>query len=481
VITDGASLDTDDGQEDTMKRFQMFPATALLLAACSGNAVDLGDGPLSEPPPSPAAGEVSIQCEDGIDCQDGVCASCFLETCFCDSSAEVARGGCIAAGATATEPVVSDDGSAFAFAACLQDGRCRSYYWTAAGGRQVIPSTGSDNARPTSMSADGQLVLLSLVPGFEFPQSINTPSGEIVIIPPPPIDPSTFEARVYRAGGSVMGTGLPSSMPGLGGDTYPVKLSAGGIVVGLTWAENDSQQLARWTEAGGLEPLASFPVTPLDGRFPTKWLSTVGIKGMTPDASTIVGVQGGQALLWTDAGGLQVDLGPVPEDALLMGISRDGTTLVGSMNEDVGSIAFHWRRTQDSLTRLGTAVGWGESATVYVADDGSVVGGLLDLGNEGNYPFRWTEQSGVAEPLAQHAAFDFPLPFVSGDGRVIGDGPNRQSYYSFSSPRRDRPEPPRRFDGGPISAVSHDGQATVGIGRCGGVETVYRETITWAE
>src|SRR4051812_17312855 len=107
-----------------MIRSRMFGSAALFLAACAGQAADLGDGPLGAPAPSPAAGEVSITCQSGIDCHDGKCASCFLETCFCDSSAELALGGCVADGATATAPVVSDDGETMAFAVCLNNGTC---------------------------------------------------------------------------------------------------------------------------------------------------------------------------------------------------------------------------------------------------------------------------------------------------------------------------------------------------------------------
>src|SRR6185295_2698765 len=299
-------------------------------------------------------------------------------TCFCDSSPEIALGGCIAAGATATEPVVSDDGEAMAFAVCLDPDTCRSYYWTEATGRQEIPSTGLDGAHPTGISGDEQLVLLSpRAPSLSIGSLVH-PDGTFEPIPAPPVDPSAVTSWVYRVGSGVTATGLMSWLPGTNGDSRGlVKLSAAGVAVGLTWPVNGSHQLARWTEERDLEPLAPFPVEEDNSVFRDQygWRNTVTINDMTPDGSTIVGIGGYASLLWTDAAGLQSDLGPVPATAVdIMSISRDGSTVVGGLylGEKGPSIAFRWRRDQSSFTELGPLAG-GDQRSLFVSDDGSAV------------------------------------------------------------------------------------------------------------
>jgi uncharacterized membrane protein len=469
-----------------------FLSVALLLTACSGSAVDLGHGPLgsAEPPSTPSARDVA-SCESGIDCHDGQCASCFLETCLCNSSDDISVLGCTGAGAVASAPVMSDDAQAVAFEVCLSPELCRAFYWSAATGRQEIRTETAGRAWPFGISGDGQHVLLITAAG----------------------DAEDATAWVYRPDGSLTVTGVQS--PPLNAYYWhypnPIRMSAGGAVIGATASPDGGHQLARWTEERGLELLAALSGSEEHNPIGLpEWVYFTDISATTPDGSTIVGrhsPEGGPdsgvswtPFLWTDAGGLALAPGPLPETAqgaLATAVSRDGSTLagyIGNSEPREGGVAdvnvFRWTQ-QEGFLELGPAgTQHGNDARVALSDDGSVVVAVLADGlpngsgaalERASLPYRWTEQSG-AEALANEPHYGFPTPFLSGDGVfVLGNRAPGDEYSLVASPGFETPEPPRRFEHGWVAALSRDGQVAAATGKCGGVDAVYRWNLSWGE
>jgi probable HAF family extracellular repeat protein len=218
---------------------------------------------------------------------------------------------------------------------------------------------------------------------------------------------------------------------------------------------------------GGSANAANF--TPLgDLRFGAVESQALGISA---DGSVVVGYASGklgrEAFRWT--GGVMTSLGDLPDGSFYSHanrISADGSVVVGVGRSASGGEAFRW--TGGVMTGLGDLPGGSfYSVAIDVSADGSVVVGS-GTGAAGNEAFRWT--GGVMTGLGDFAggSFQSVAVGVSADGSVVvgmGTGAAGQEAFRWTggvmTGLGDLP-------GGSFSSkandVSADGSVVVGYG-----------------
>lgn len=223
-------------------------------------------------------------------------------------------------------------------------------------------------------------------------------------------------------------------------------------------------------------------------------LGSVGTSGgsvplaLSDDGSTVVGRTTGFATAWkwTLGTGI-VAFTDAPSGRVLdaaSGVSSDGSTIVGSMND--GNLTYAWRWTQSSGIVQVPGVGGGATFGPFVSADGSTIVGT-GVGLSIGPAVRWTQMTG-----AQSLNPVTGLPFgdgsaviaygVSGNGAVVVGGARA---FSSLSPQIVSAVPFRwtestgstgildngQFFGAPggvgATDVSADGLVMVGIGQLG--------------
>ena len=181
------------------------------------------------------------------------------------------------------------------------------------------------------------------------------------------------------------GGGINSIANGVSGD--------GSVVVGISGGYGG--QAFRWTAAGGMEGL---------GRPPAHFYSYA--RAVNNDGSVVVGggqssdveseIDRTQAARWTAAGGMQ-GLGHLPGGGLIgvaLGVSGDGSVIVGTSDSASGGQAFRWTAA-GGMQGLGDLPGgWFQSEAHAASGDGSVVVGY-GTSASGNQAFRWTSAGGM--------------------------------------------------------------------------------------
>jgi hypothetical protein len=412
-----------------------------LVLACSGNAVDLGDGPLTSGASSPGA----VACESGIDCQGGQCKECLLETCLCDSDEDFRIPACVADGAGLPwPPLLSADGESLVFTVCSQEANCRFYHWNVRFGLQEMPIEPEPTYELAGISADGRQILLS---------DTHTDS---TVLTPQETTASVYRYDIEHNTGNIVPTGVLSDA---------AQLLPSGVVVGLSRGADGGRHLSRWSEQRGLEVLSDvaqlFPLA------------------ATPDGSTIVGpvVGAGTVFKWSERDGLVPDLGAVmaPGRALsVKAISADGSTIAGAFDS---SGYYCWSEAVGLEDFQGELVG----QYLMLSDDGSVLGGLL-VPEKRSFELAPLANAGVPFTSSRVYGF-FPHSttvdasarlFMTGDGVLMVSG---ESYFGGGQTEWSAGGPPRRVqlqaDGyGGISGLSHDGNVGAGTALCGGVPAV---------
>jgi probable HAF family extracellular repeat protein len=212
-------------------------------------------------------------------------------------------------------------------------------------------------------------------------------------------------------------------MVGLGrppGDFYSYASAVnadGSVVVGGSQSsdvesEIDRTQAARWTAAGGMQGL---------GHLPGGGLSSVAV-GVSGNGSVIVGssdsASGYEAFRWTAAGGM-LGLGDLPGGGFQSeanGVSGDGAVIVGYGTSASGNQAFRWT-SAGGMVGLGFLPGDRESAAFGVSADGSIVVGTSFSSVSSMQVFRWTSADGMVS-LGKLPGGFVPWGF-SADGSVV--------------------------------------------------------------
>ncbi|HTV20669.1 MAG TPA: hypothetical protein VMG12_18425, partial [Polyangiaceae bacterium] len=262
--------------------------------------------------------------------------------------------------------------------------------------------------------------------------------------------------------------------------------AAGDIVVGTRYVDGVAQLVRANVNTGDVEVLGIVG-------------NSISRAYVTPDAATIVGFggslhptednpleqYGGGGFRW-NAAGLSLGLPGMPAGASAWpeAVSSDGTVIAGQSP----SSGQHFRWTEAG-GYVDIAIASGQSATSLSAD-GSVLLGSLDPDDaRDSTAFRWTEATGVVEltPGRTSLATD-----ISADGNVIvatsweeaqndGAPPDDTFIWDAEHGTRTLDEvlAARGVDVsgwqfGHARSLSDDGKVLLGIGRCGGEQTLYR-------
>jgi probable HAF family extracellular repeat protein len=185
----------------------------------------------------------------------------------------------------------------------------------------------------------------------------------------------------------------------------------GSVIIGEGTTANGAQAY-RWTEATGMVGLGSLQangtsvavdlsangsvIVGYSGGTAFRWTQASGMVGLggvsqatrvTDDGLVIVGQRNGEAFRWTQAGGM-VGLGDLPGgdfQSIALGISGDGSVVVGSSRTAAGDRAFIWdaahgmRDLREVLvTEYGlgdSLVGWNLGIATAISTDGTTIVG----------------------------------------------------------------------------------------------------------
>jgi probable HAF family extracellular repeat protein len=184
---------------------------------------------------------------------------------------------------------------------------------------------------------------------------------------------------------------------------------------------------------------------------------------------------------FTPLGFLGVDFGP----SLALGVSADGSTVVGESNSPQGLQAFRWR-PGEGMIGLGDIPGGAFSSIAYACSgDGSVVVGASEdatSGEEGT-PFRWTQQSGMVRlgSLGGPTSYGQARAITSDGSVIVGASQAQTGVFGFRWTPGSGMVSLGDFSGGPALSraygVSADGNTIAGIGsRSSGFDQAFRWT-----
>lgn len=228
----------------------------------------------------------------------------------------------------------------------------------------------------------------------------------------------------------------PGPMRGLGALSPPKSefysaahdVSDRGLVVVGESQTDQGRQAFRWTQAEGMVALGTL------GPHETSIAYSV-----SADGKIIVGTQAKVAFRWTSDEGVTL-LGDLPggqKRSTALGISSDGTVIVGCGSTDDGTEAFRWT-ARDGMQGLGELAGGSYfSAAEGVSRDGAVVVGTAKSAN-GAEAFRWTADEGMtALGDLPEGEFSSGANAVSGDGAVVvghASGPSGPDAFLWTAP-----------------------------------------------
>jgi probable HAF family extracellular repeat protein len=277
------------------------------------------------------------------------------------------------------------------------------FRWTQVGGRYDFGlEPGMPSATPASaVSSDGNVIVGMSRDGW------NTP-------------PVAYR-RVGNGPLENLGT-LPNhiTQPFHEARSYATGVSGdGSVVVGRSewwWGMQSPDELVdfqavRWTPQGGIQPLG-------DSSF---WSEATAV---SRDGTTIVGsITGGPGFVWRESTGMQA-LPTLPgspsHQSTARGINADGAVIVGSATNATGhSRGVRW--TSAGVEDLGSLTGTSNHSIAFaVSDDGLIVGG-----SSGQLATLWTPGTGIIRLEEYLSLFDIIVPSnvnleyiyaVSGDG-----------------------------------------------------------------
>ncbi|MRR35792.1 hypothetical protein EG829_14155, partial [bacterium] len=238
-----------------------------------------------------------------------------------------------------------------------------------------------------------------------------------------------------------------------GGDlSWANSVSAdGSVIVGARRDANGRERAFRWTFSGGFQDLGT-----LGGS--DSWATYI-----SADGSIIVGdshTASGQVhtFRWTAATGM-TDLGALAvfRRSEAGALSADGRVAVGGSATSLSMLnhAYIWT-PENGLNDLGALLGDTLSYASFVSIDGTVV-----AGTSGSRPFRWTQESGMADLGLSHATV--PLAMSQDGSTLVGRHmvtPGSGDNYPF---RWTQTEGLMLLGGlGEATAVSADGSVVVG-------------------
>jgi uncharacterized membrane protein len=220
------------------------------------------------------------------------------------------------------------------------------------------------NAHPWRWTPTSGTVDLGFLPGTNNGGSNAVSSDGGVVVGTVSADPSGTGQQAFRW---TAPTGMVSlgAIGGTGNSDARGVSADGNIVVGIS-----NNTGFRWTTETGMQPVGTF-------RF---------CSAISGDGSVIVGIVGEQAYKWSQTTGM-VPLGNFGAnyDSFPMGVSADGTTIVGyglrnspsfDWSASIWTPASGMQRVQDVLTAAGVDLsGWKLNVASAVSADGQVLAG----------------------------------------------------------------------------------------------------------
>lgn len=234
-------------------------------------------------------------------------------------------------------------------------------------------------------------------------QNVGIPDAKISRAFNVSADGSVVSGAVISSDGKSQGF-LLSKRKGLqkfGSDWHQVETSGisndGRVVAGTFWHRDYDPQAFYWTEREGVQSLAD------DRYFQAMKLTDTAALGISRDGSTIVGWAADEkrdyaiAFRWTKSTGVKFirEVGEGDGLSLWMGVSSNGAVIVGNANDGTyraGNIkAFRWTQEEGPKTLIPES---SSSMALGMSSDGSKVFGTYNVNNQTHY-FVWTKDGGV--------------------------------------------------------------------------------------
>jgi uncharacterized membrane protein len=254
---------------------------------------------------------------------------------------------------------VSDDGSTIVGWASDDDlengGTIQAFRWTPSGGYSPLGTVpGYTFSTASAVSADGSVVVGDVLrDGHSIDEGARWTAGTGMVLLPLPAGQVWGLPNDVSADGKVIvgvssagndrratrwtaaGAQLLPDMPAGRSAAWAVN-GDGSVIAGTAGDSPTVSEVFRWTEAGGYERIAAFPITTGD----------VGVAGISADGSVIAGdgydASGlGEGYVWDAAHGFRllkdilnasgIDTGTTRFG--ISGLSADGTTVVGSTSD----------------------------------------------------------------------------------------------------------------------------------------------------
>ena len=288
----------------------------------------------------------------------------LLASCASARAAEPSfRGLGFLPGHTVSQPTaISADGrTVVGYVAIGSQTITNSFQWTAEQGMVRLSLPPNLPGLAQGISADGSVVVGSAI-----------------------LDSGDQVAFRWTAAGTQLLPSLPSEFP----RSAAWAVSADGSVVVGSGSEDLTPVAVRWVGDQAQSLGALLPD-------PTQDTEAVA-RAVSADGSVVVGFTHSpngryEAFRWTQAGGM-VGLGDLPGgpfESLAVGVSADGSTVLGSSERNGNNQAFRWTAGTGMVELIGMEFAKTASA------DGSVIGGLWHNGADELIAMIWTEATGA--------------------------------------------------------------------------------------
>lgn len=210
--------------------------------------------------------------------------------------------------------------------------------------------------------------------------------------------------------------------------------------------------------------------------------------GVSANGTTIVGrsssANGTEAFRWTEDGRMQ-GLGDLPGGSFhseARAVSADGTTIVGTGNSAEGDEAFRWT-ADGGMLPLSALPGGGPSKQASgVSADGTAIVGTRST-DDGSEAFRWTADGGMQGlGVLPGESFHSEAAAISADGTtIVGVSSFANGFEAFRWTAADKMQPLGDLPGGAFDstalAVSADGTTIVGYSSSANGSEAFRWTL----
>ncbi len=326
---------------------------------------------------------------------------------------------------------------------------------------------------------DGDMADLGSVAGAEHPviASAGSEDGSVVAGTSDSDDALTGQSLRtivrWTAGGGAVNLGVPPISASLNQQWdwgHGPAISGDGNVIVAMSSGDDGTHILRWTAGTDWVDLGPPPIG-----IATGW--DLGSAQVNFDGSVIVANANGNGFLrWTAEEGAW-SVPPEGWTNYATSISRDGSVVVGFINNESRNHVFRWT-LEGGLQDLGEPPGelWNLGDRLLVSGDGNVVvGSAFDSESEVERAFRWSAETGMQDLGTLDEDLCSSVAGVSFDGSVVtGDSwtmlpdsqvttGHRAFIWTSESGMHDLGALPGGATDSASSAIDHDGAVIVGV------------------